>query len=139
MDLRNIPGGIVLSVAIGVVDSLIVWAIATLFDVSVKVRDSLGSDALADLALWHIVLVVAVASVAAGILLWILQRVFTPERALQIFQIIATIVLVVSLAIPITTDQDLAAKLALAAMQILVGSAIIATMTWVGTKPTVPL
>ena len=139
MDLRNIPGGIVLSVAIGVVDSLIVWAIATLFDVSVKVRDGLGSDALADLALWHIVLVVAVASVAAGILLWILQRVFTPERALQIFQIIATIVLVVSLAIPITTDQDLAAKLALAAMQILVGSAIIATMTWVGTKPTVPL
>jgi len=139
VDLRNIPGGIVLSVAIGVVDSLIVWAIATLFDVSVKVRDGLGSDALADLALWHIVLVVAVASVAAGILLWILQRVFTPERALQIFQIIATIVLVVSLAIPITTDQDLAAKLALAAMQILVGSAIIATMTWVGTKPTVPL
>lgn len=134
MDLRNIPGGIVLSIIFGVVDSLIVWGIATLFDVSIMVPESPGTDTLTDLALWHIVLIVSVASVAAGVLLWLLQR-FSPDRALQSFQIVAVIVLVVSLAFPFTTDQDLAAKLTLAVMQVMVGSAIIATMTWVATGP----
>jgi len=135
MELRNIPGGIVISIAIGVADGLIVWGIATLFDVSIMVPDSRGSDSLADLALWNIVLIVSIASVGAGILLWILQRVFS-DRGLQIFQIVAVIVLVASLALPLSTDQDLAAQLALATMHILAGSAIIASMTLVATKPT---
>ncbi len=135
MELRNIPGGIVISIAIGVADGLIVWGIATLFDVSIMVPDSRGSDSLADLALWNIVLIVSIASVGAGILLWILQRVFS-DRGLQIFQIVAVIVLVASLALPLSTDQDLAAQLALATMHILAGSAVIASMTLVATKPT---
>ena len=136
MELRNIPGGIVISIAIGVADGLIVWGIATLFDVSIMVPDSRGSETLTDLALWNIVLLVGIASVAAGILLWFLERI-SPERALAIFQIVAVVVLVVSLALPFTTDQALAAQLALVAMHILVGSAIIGTMTWVATKPAV--
>ena len=136
MELRNIPGGIVISIAVGVADGLIVWGIATLFDVSIMVPDGRGSEALTDLALWNIVLLVGIASVAAGILFWLLQR-FSPERAVANFQIVAVIVLVVSLAFPFTTDQALAAQLALVAMHILVGSAIIGAMTWVATKPAV--
>lgn len=136
MILRNIPGGIVLSIALGTVDSLIVWGIATLFDVSIMVPDRQDRETLTSLALWNIVLLVSVAAVAAGIFLWLLMR-FFPDRALQVFQITAVVVLVLSLGLPFATDQSLASQLTLVAMHILVGMVIIGTMTWVATKPPV--
>lgn len=136
MILRNIPGGIVLSIALGTVDSLIVWGIATLFDVSIMVPDRQDPETLTSLALWNIVLLVSVAAVAAGIFLWLLMR-FFPDRALQVFQITAVVVLVLSLGLPFATDQSLASQLTLVAMHILVGMVIIGTMTWVATKPPV--
>lgn len=134
--LRNIPGGMVIATGIGVIDSLIVWAIAALFDVSIQVPSSRGSEELTDLALWNVVIFVAVSSIAAGILLWLLQRFFR-ERGLRIFQVIAVIVLALSLILPFGVDQPLEAQLALVTMHILVGMVIIGTMTWVATKPTV--
>lgn len=136
VNLRNIPGGIVLSIALGTVDSVIVWGIATLFDVSIMVPDRQDPETLSSLALWNIVALVSVAAVAAGIFLWLLER-FVADRALMIFQITAVVILVLSLALPFATDQSLAAQLTLVAMHILVGMVIIGTMTWVATKPTV--
>jgi type VI protein secretion system component VasK len=76
-----------------------------------------------------------VSSIAAGILLWLLQR-FVPNRALRAFQVVAIIVLVLSFGLPIGLDQPVEGQLSLVAMHILVGAVIIATMTWVATKPT---
>jgi len=133
--LRNIPGGVAIATVIGVIDALIVWGIATLFDVSIQVPDGPGSQTLADLTIPPIIFIVAVPSIAAGILLWLLQR-FVPGRALRIFQVVATIVLVLSFGLPFRLDQPLEGQLSLVAMHILVGAVIIATMTWVATKPT---
>lgn len=135
--LRNIPGGMLVAFVIGVVDSLLVWGIASLFDVSIHVPESQGSETLTELTLPPILFIVAVSSILAGILLWALQR-FVPDRALRIFQIVAVIVLVLSLALPFTLDQPIEGQLTLVAMHLLVGSAIIATFTWVATKPSVP-
>ena len=132
--LRNIPGGVVIATAIGVIDALIVWGIATLFDVSIQLPDGPGSETLTDVTIGPIIFFVAVASIAAGILLWLLQR-FVPNRALRIFQIAAVIVLLLSLGLPLGLDQPLEGQLSLVAMHILVGGVIIATMTWVATKP----
>ncbi len=59
-----------------------------------------------------------------------------PGRALRIFQVVATIVLVLSFGLPFRLDQPLEGQLSLVAMHTLVGAVIIATMTWVATKPT---
>ena len=48
----------------------------------------------------------------------------------------AIIVLVLSFGLPFGLDQPLEGQLSLVAMHILVGAVIIATMTWVATKPT---
>ena len=134
--LRTIPGGILIATVIGVIDSLIVWAIAALFDVEILLPEEPGSEALTGITFAPILLVVTIVAVAAGILLWVLQR-FFHERALRIFQIVAGIVLVLSLAVPFQLDQSLSAQLALVGMHLLVGSAIVATFTWVATKPAV--
>ncbi len=133
--LRNIPGGVVIATVIGVIDALIVWGIATLFDVSIQVPDDPGSQTLADLTIPPVIFIVAVSSIAAGILLWLLQR-FVPNRALRVFQVVAIIVLVLSFGLPIGLDQPVEGQLSLVATHILVGAVIIATMTWVATKPT---
>ena len=44
-------------------------------------------------------------------------------------------VLVLAFGLPLSLDQRLEGQLALVAMHILVGAVIIATMTWVATKP----
>lgn len=132
--MRNVPGGVIIAFVIGVIDSLIVWGIASLFDVSILLPESPGSETLTKLTIPPILFSVAVSSIAAGIFLWVLQR-FFPDRSLWIFQVVAVIVLALSLALPFTIDQPIQGQLALLTMHLLVGSAIIATFTWVGTKP----
>lgn len=132
--LRTIPGGMLVGFAIGLADCLIVWGVAALFDVEVLIPELPGSDTLASITLLPIVVVVAVASIAAGVLLWTLER-FVPGSALAIFQIVAVVALALSLISPLTLAQDVEAKLALVAMHLLVGSAIIGSFTWVATAP----
>lgn len=129
---RNIPGGMAVATIIGVLDAFIVWGIAAVFDVAIQVPDRSGG--LTDLTFAPIVIVVAAAAVAAGILLWLLQR-FVPDRAVTIFHAVSLIVLALSLVGPFLLDQPLEAQLALVAMNLLAGSAIIATFTWVATEP----
>ena len=129
--LRNIPGGMLIAFVIGVADAVIVWAVAVVLGVEIMLPDRPGSEVLTDITIVPILITVGVACVAAGVLLWILQRLF-PERALQIFQITTLIVLIVSLANPLLLDQPVGATLALVAMHLLVGTAIIAVFTWVG-------
>ena len=131
---RNIPGGMLIAFVIGVIDSLIVWAIASLLDVTILVPEGQDTEVLTELTLPPILFIVGASSILAGILLWILQR-FVPDRAVQIFQVIAVIVLAVSLISPFMLDQPTEGRLALLAMHLLVGSAIIAVFTWVGTRP----
>lgn len=131
--LRTIPGGMLIAFVIGVADSLVVWAVAALFDVEILVPDAPGSETLAAITLLQIVAVVAVVSVAAGALLWGLERL--TRRALAAFQVIALTVLILSLFAPLMLDQDVEGKLALLAMHLLVGSAVIAAFTWVGVRP----
>jgi Family of unknown function (DUF6069) len=132
--LRTIPGGMLVGFVIGLADSLIVWGLASLFDVDVLIPESPGSEALAPISLLPIVVVVAAATIGAGVLLWSLER-FLPGSALATFQIVAVVALAVSLISPLMLDQDVEAKLALVAMHLLVGSAIIGALTWVGTAP----
>lgn len=123
-----------IAAVIGIVDSLIVWAGATLFDVEILLPDEPGSDTLAGITIAPIFFVVVISAVAAGLLLWVLQRIFR-DWALRIFQLVALAVLVASLIVPFQLDQSFAGQLALLAMHLLVGSAIIGTFTWVATKP----
>ncbi len=132
--LRNIPGGVVVATVIGVIDAVIVRGVATLFDVSIQVPDGPGSQTLTNLTIPPIIFIVAAPSIAAGILLWLLQR-FIPNRALRVFQVVAIFFLVLSFGLPFRLDQRLEGQLSLVAMHILVGAVIIATMTWVATKP----
>ena len=132
--MRNIPGGVLIAFVIGVIDSIIVWGVASLFDVSIFIPESSGSETLTDLTIAPLLLIIAVSSILAGILLWVLQR-FAPDRALIVFQVVAVIALALSLILPFTLDQPIEGRLALVAMHLLVGSAIIATLTWVAMKP----
>lgn len=134
--LRSIPGGVLIATVIGVVDSMVVWGIATLFNIDILVPDGPGSETLTEITFGPMVFVVAVAAVAAGVFLWLLQG-LVPDRALRLFQIVAVVVLLVSLLAPFQTEQSLAGQLALVTMHVLAGSAIIGTMTWVATKRTV--
>ena len=130
-ELRTIPGGMLIAFVIGVTDAVIVWAIASLLGVEIQLPERPGSETLTDITIVPILIIVGVASVAAGLLLWILRR-LVPQRSLQIFQIVAVIVLIVSLANPLLLDQPVDATLALITMHLLVGSAIIAVFSWVG-------
>ena len=132
--MRNIPGGILIALVIGVIDSLIVWGVASLLDVSILLPDGPGSETLSEFTIAPALFLVAVSSILAGILLWVLQR-FAPDRSLIIFQIVAVIALALSLVLPFNLDQLVEGQLALVAMHLLVGSAIIATFTWVAMKP----
>jgi len=132
--MRNIPGGILIAFVIGVIDSVLVWGIASLLDVSILLPDGPGSETLSEFTIAPATVLVAVSSILAGILLWVLQR-FVPDRALIIFQVVAVIALALSLILPFTLDQPIEGQLALVAMHLLVGSAIIATFTWVAMKP----
>ena len=122
----------VIATIIGVIDALLVWGIAVLYDVAIQVPDRTGEPTALTSA--PIVIVVAAAAVASGILLWLLRRV-AHERALTIFLVVSLLVLALSLVTPFLADQPLEAQLSLVAMYLLSGSAIIATFTWVATKP----
>jgi Family of unknown function (DUF6069) len=130
---RTIPGGVLVASVLGVVDGAIVWGIAALFGVDILVPEGPGSQELTGITIAPIALVVVISAVGAGALLWVLQRLFR-ERALRIFQVVALVVLVLSLALPLTLNEPAEGQLALIVMHILVGSAIIGTFTWVGTK-----
>lgn len=119
---------------IGMIDALVIWTIANLFDVTILLPESPGSETLTELTIPPVLFIIGLSSVLAGILLWVLQR-FVPDRALIIFQIVAVIALALSLVLPFTLDQPIEGQLALLTMHLLVGSAIIATFTWVAMKP----
>ena len=63
--LRNIPGGVVVATVIGVIDAVIVWGVATLFDVSIQVPDGPGSQTLTNLTIPPIIFIVAAIPLAA--------------------------------------------------------------------------
>jgi Family of unknown function (DUF6069) len=123
----------VVAFVIGVVDSLVIWAIAALFGVDILLPEAPGSDSLAPITLLPVVVVVAIAATAAGSSLWVLER-FAPARALGTFVSVALIALAASLVLPLALDQSAEGRLALVAMHLLVGSAIIGTFVWVGTR-----
>ncbi|BEL03862.1 hypothetical protein Q0Z83_020530 [Actinoplanes sichuanensis] len=112
-------GGRAATVAIAAASALLLWAVDSWGDIALTVRQGESIQQIGPVA---VVTAALVAGAAAWALLAVLER--TVRRPARIYRIIASVVLLVSLAGPLS-GTDLGTRLALLGMHLTVGAALI--------------
>jgi len=118
--------------ALALAGNLAVWAIAATAGVEVMITEPPNMDVYVSLTAVNLVLSSLVPAALAAIGLVLLSR-LNPPRSLRIFQIVVTVLTLLSLGAPLTLDVDTGNRLALSAMHLVTGAAVIVAQSW-GTR-----
>jgi hypothetical protein len=112
---------------VAIAANLLVWGVAALAGVDIRIPERPGSKVLVPLSAPPLVFTTLAPVVAAGVAFWLLQTL--TARPLRIFVAGAAILTGLSMAAPFSLDVEMAAKVALGSMHVLTATAIVAALT----------
>ena len=118
-----------LGAALALVGNLVVWAIAAIAGVDVMIPEPPNMDVYVTLTALPLVTSSLVPAAIGAVGLLALRR-LDPRRSLRIFQLVVAMFTVLSLGAPLTLDVDTGTRLALSAMHLVTGAAVVVAQTW---------
>jgi hypothetical protein len=108
--------------------NLAVWAVAAIVGIDVMIPEAPNSDVYVNLSVLPVVLASLVPALVAAAGLLVLRR-FIPGRALRVFQVAVGVLTVLSLGAPLGLDVGTGGRVALVAMHLVTGAAIVLALS----------